>query len=750
MFEQPHPSPVEGLPVAFDKTQSLPETTFVGRVDGGLFAMSREHFPLVAFAPVNGADKEVINGNRPSSSPKGAGTKCKGLACLVGAHRLVKSAIVPVENTLDPPPEFLAIGAPPASTASSSAATSTPPLLIPSNSTPPPPHRSVFAAIYLPIQRLSTGSSAVIVSFLLIILGGLYARKQRTRRTPKEVEEASIKVTANKGSTKTTTTPHPKRSIKKIAKTSTTSTILPPSVLPSPASSTPTTPPLSTTPSLTTLLPSAIIDAPTLPITTTSLLPSLSSSPILREVSKDLPPLPQLITEDDDLDSETELLNGESMTPKRKGRRKRGKKTKKKLVVEEAELLGYAGGGGGELSEEVSLGQSLEELSLVDLVTVGGGEEVGMEIEESTSGDPSLIGSLSVSETILGECTFLAISAHCTTRVLRTYEILAGYGSHGTIVLRGEFQGRAVAVKRLLKDFVTLATHEVALLQESDDHPNVIRYFCKEQRGTFLYIALELCPASLFELIDQPQSFPELVRELDPKRALRQITSGISHLHQLKIVHRDIKPQNILVARSQHVGGGVRMLISDFGLCKKLDMDESSFQQTVDHAAGSFGYRAPEVLRGQVDPNMGVVGGGGGASNSTTGSSTTTGSPTTDPSMRLTRSIDIFSLGCIFYYVLTGGEHPFGGRYEREMNILLGKASLERLDGLGEEALEVQDAITKMVATDPRERLSSLSLVLRRSEILRQCCTFCEQTFSGIRDSSSVLLERTETIIIHL
>jgi serine/threonine-protein kinase/endoribonuclease IRE1 len=234
----------------------------------------------------------------------------------------------------------------------------------------------------------------------------------------------------------------------------------------------------------------------------------------------------------------------------------------------------------------------------------------------------------------------------------------------------------------------------------------VIRYFCKEQRDTFLYIALELCPASLFDLIDQPSTFPALVQDLDSKRALRQITSGIRHLHKLKIVHRDIKPQNILVSTSKH--GGVRMLISDFGLCKKLDVDESSFQQTVNHAAGSFGYRAPEVLRGQVDPNAAVA---GTPSHSTNGGGHVQGSGSTgsagvltDPSMRLTRSIDIFSLGCIFYYILTGGEHPFGGRYEREMNILQGKISLERLDGLGEEAVEVQDLITRMVATDPRER----------------------------------------------
>lgn len=256
---------------------------------------------------------------------------------------------------------------------------------------------------------------------------------------------------------------------------------------------------------------------------------------------------------------------------------------------------------------------------------------------------------------------------------------------------------------------MTIAAHEVNLLQESDDHPHVIRYFCKEQRDTFLYIALELCPASLFDLIDQPATFPDLVAQLDPKKALKQIASGLRHLHTLKIVHRDIKPQNILVSTAKRGQPGLRMLISDFGLCKKLDVDESSFQQTINHAAGSFGYRAPEVLRGLVDPNETANGTPGAATPSgSTGSggssSTLAGLTSTDPSMRLTRSIDIFSLGCIFYFTLTGGEHPFGGRYEREMNILQGKASLERLDGLGEEAVEVQDLILRMVATDPRER----------------------------------------------
>ena len=42
--------------------------------------------------------------------------------------------------------------------------------------------------------------------------------------------------------------------------------------------------------------------------------------------------------------------------------------------------------------------------------------------------------------------------------------------------------------------------------------------------------------------------------------------------------------------------------------------------------------------------------------------------------------MDIFSLGCVFYYILSKGEHPFGKRYEREKNILNQKNSLNMLD----------------------------------------------------------------------
>ena len=267
-----------------------------------------------------------------------------------------------------------------------------------------------------------------------------------------------------------------------------------------------------------------------------------------------------------------------------------------------------------------------------------------------------------------------------------------------------------MAVKRLQQEFVTVASREVTILQESDDHPNVIRYFYQERKDNFLYIALELCPASLANIIERPDAFKEIQAAFDPKRALQQITSGLKHLHTLKIVHRDIKPQNILVSKAQK-NGGHRMMISDFGLCKKLELDQTSFLPTT-VMGGSVGWRAPEILRGDVKLDEAAVAEGGSGSGSGGGSGSSSNPPTVGPSnagsnpggTRLTKSVDIFALGCLFYYTLTSGDHPFGDKFEREVNILKGAVSFDGLEGMGEEGVEAIDLIRGMLAQEPQDR----------------------------------------------
>lgn len=299
---------------------------------------------------------------------------------------------------------------------------------------------------------------------------------------------------------------------------------------------------------------------------------------------------------------------------------------------------------------------------------------------------------------------------------------ILGYGSHGTVVYEGTFENRPVAVKRMLLDFYDIANHEVRLLQESDDHPNVVRYFCSQSSESekFLYIALELCVCSLEDLVEKPK-LDKAALKLDhhlKNEVLLQLVSGLHYLHSLKIVHRDIKPQNILVGdstRKKHskTVAAFRLLISDFGLCKKLDADQSSFRATTQHAAsGTSGWRAPELLLHhdlmEISPDTVS------SLNSTSKHSIKDGNgPANGSGKRLTKAIDIFSLGCVFYYILTGGGHPFGDRYLREGNIVRGEYDLSALkQHCPHDWVEATHLIASMISFNPKTRPDT-SLIMR-------------------------------------
>jgi serine/threonine-protein kinase/endoribonuclease IRE1 len=261
-------------------------------------------------------------------------------------------------------------------------------------------------------------------------------------------------------------------------------------------------------------------------------------------------------------------------------------------------------------------------------------------------------------------------------------------------------------VKRILTTYADVAMKEVQTLQAADYHENVVRYYCQQQRGSFLYIALELCPGSLYDVVTKPHMFEELVNYMDPRDTLYQITHGLHHLHTLKIVHRDIKPQNILVGAPNFRSTRPRLLISDFGLCKKLQSDEYSFGATTAQHAGTVGWRAPELLQDAVSLASGFP-----QPNENSGSGT--GSASTDivvdplTKRRATRAIDIFALGCVCYFVLSRGHHPFGERFSRELNIVRGNSDLGQILVLKDAGHEAADLIGSMIRSDPKQRYSS-------------------------------------------
>eukprot|EP00985_Skeletonema_marinoi_P016485 scaffold8881_cov199-Skeletonema_marinoi.AAC.14 len=329
------------------------------------------------------------------------------------------------------------------------------------------------------------------------------------------------------------------------------------------------------------------------------------------------------------------------------------------------------------------------------------------------------------------------ISKETSQGVIQLSDEVLGYGGHGTIVYKGVVDKRQVAVKRLLKIYASSADREISLLIESDGHPNVVRYFLKEIRGDFVYLALELCDMSLNDLIvclgklrnsTKADDFESATRSL-----LYQIASGVRHIHSLRIVHRDLKPQNILLAQRSKLKGkaenedegcsdsetdvdentileGFKSMeyvpkISDMGLGKQL-AGQSSFglstlgtgsvggpagsASVAGAGAGSVGWQAPEVMAMRWSPET--------SSTNSESESCVEASPLEVG--RTSRSVDIFSLGCIFYCTILPGSHPFGEWYEREANIMKNKPNKDDL----EFAPDASDLIVSMIDRDAKAR----------------------------------------------
>lgn len=116
--------------------------------------------------------------------------------------------------------------------------------------------------------------------------------------------------------------------------------------------------------------------------------------------------------------------------------------------------------------------------------------------------------------------------------------------------------------------------------------------------------------------------------------------------------------------------------------------------------AGSLGWRAPECIRGVVRLNEGFdasssVGSSGGIANAEDGVARS----------RLTKAVDLFALGCLYFWVLLSGEHPFGETYNRESNIVKGEAvNMGMLSILGEEREEVEDLVSRLLSSEPDAR----------------------------------------------
>jgi hypothetical protein len=209
------------------------------------------------------------------------------------------------------------------------------------------------------------------------------------------------------------------------------------------------------------------------------------------------------------------------------------------------------------------------------------------------------------------------------------YEILGELGRGGMgVVYKAQDQrlNRQIALKVILagghageadRKRFQVEVEAAAQLQ----HPNIVQVYEVGEDDGRPYMALEYCPGGSLEdqIRDQPQS-PREAAQLVAKLA-----QALQHAHQAGIVHRDVKPANVLIASD----GSPKL--ADFGLAKRLNEADGLTQTGA--IVGSLGYMAPEQAAGRT--------------------------------REATPETDVYSLGALLYKLLTG-RPPFQGPNQLE------------------------------------------------------------------------------------
>lgn len=113
-------------------------------------------------------------------------------------------------------------------------------------------------------------------------------------------------------------------------------------------------------------------------------------------------------------------------------------------------------------------------------------------------------------------------------------------GSNGTVIYEGIYEGRKVAVKRLVQAHHDVAFKEIQNLVASDQHPNIVRWYGMEYDHDFVYLSLEFCSCSLYDLIESYVDSSHHSMTFGDKSLSARTEYGLK-LKSLKAAMKDIK-----------------------------------------------------------------------------------------------------------------------------------------------------------------------------------------------------------------
>ncbi len=175
---------------------------------------------------------------------------------------------------------------------------------------------------------------------------------------------------------------------------------------------------------------------------------------------------------------------------------------------------------------------------------------------------------------------------------------MLGAGTFGTVYNGTDGNGQPIAAKRISKVAHVAMDHaEVErFCNQTLMHNNIITILHTEIIGQNIWIFMEFCTKG--NLDGYFQNHHLLFAGAKPKlHLMKGIADGLDFLHGEGIIHRDIKPQNILVTGS-HDPELAKVKIGDFGLSKCLDPDGNTSGMSTD--AGTILFKSPEFW--QKDP----------------------------------------------------------------------------------------------------------------------------------------------------
>ncbi|EDO41403.1 predicted protein [Nematostella vectensis] len=166
-----------------------------------------------------------------------------------------------------------------------------------------------------------------------------------------------------------------------------------------------------------------------------------------------------------------------------------------------------------------------------------------------------------------------------------------GEGTYGVVYkARDKTTGRMVALKKIRLDtesegVPSTAIREISLLKELN-HPNVVSLLDVVHNQKSLYLVFEFLSQDLKKYMDCLP--PSGISTSLIKSYVYQLLSGVAYCHSHRVLHRDLKPQNLLIDKN----GAIKL--ADFGLARAFGVPVRSYT----HEVVTLWYRAPEILLG--------------------------------------------------------------------------------------------------------------------------------------------------------